>query len=448
MNSFFDKESHFEAAYGKYIQLYLRLSVNRLYTKFDGETRYAKDFIGEEIPTLFHEFVHHLQNISSILGLSYLNSIVSLWHNLRNIVDDPKNEELLDDINKALENIMFYMPNNNRNKNIYLPEIASIVAVSPSEISQKPVIVKFRENEFISDANFGIAEFLESSAYCLEQLFRQKANIKDVTNEMPAIPYKLGECIGKFYNKNYSLEDLIAIKIAALQHPAPHWAYIRLVKDFSEINLLGDKLRIVLDDLVVEFINSNISYREDTLNKIYEGFPKDDPTFGNLIIEIFELSKRHINKRLENPQMELDFLYRLTPEDYCNQLMDFIKYLGGCQVFRKMGFDSMGELIPNEVVRIGNVGSIYHNNRAWDVFQASIHYSFKFSVDKNIIKISLPFFSPECPLLESCAHSNVIKEKNKCATEPWSHPNPKGDGKDCAYQLAVFKTQLKNINIG
>ncbi|MFP9460374.1 hypothetical protein AB6D30_08730 [Pectobacterium brasiliense] len=440
-----ENETHFETTLGSYSQLFLKIKVGLLYDEKHNEQRSHYEFHGPEIAIFFHEFIHHIQNISSIIGLSHLDSTISFWHNVRNCIEDHSDENSLNYINLAFKNIKHYRINNDRNKKIHLPKIISIEEVHHNSVDLEPIIIKLKEDESDIEIKFGIAEFFESSAYSLEQFFRRQVNIANSSDETPAIPYKIGESIGKYYNPNLSEKTLIMLMLTALQHGSPHKAYITLAKQFSTLDLRDDDAHTILADHTASLIKSNSKWMEGVINQIKSEFPLKDPVFGDLVIELFESSKEMIERRISQPFAELVFLNNVKPDNLSQKLTEFINLFGGCLVYRDTGLNGSEENPENKSFAIGGDLSIFKNSRGWDVFQTSIHYSLlHIRENHGDIIVSSPVDNAKCPIFLTCSHGNKKSEMVKCTSRPWQHETAKGDGNDCAYQLAVFKACIAN----
>lgn len=436
---------HFETTLGSYAPHFLRITVERLYDGLERGQRSPNEFRGHEVAAFFHEFIHHLQSISTISGISSLNSTVSLWHNVRNAIDDADDYESLEHIRVAFSNISNYKLNNEKNNTTTKIEIISIDNAAQETIDLSPLKITCLVNNLSVDVEFGIAEFFESAAYSLEKLFRKKINLPDASQETPTVPYKIGELIGDHYSKNFSEVSLVMIMLTASQNASPHRAYAALIKQLAEYELKEEEIRKKLTDQTIKLIKTNENWINQIVTQVKSAFPIGDPAFGDLIIDLFESIKNHINQRLTSPMAELDFLQTLTQENLSIKLVEFINSFGGCIVLRNMGYDNTGEKEEDHTIIIGDKSSIFNNSRGMDVFQTSIHYTLNhLNLVDDKIKILPPSGQTKCPLFVNCLHEIKNSAANTCCSRPWSHPPASGDGADCAYQLAVLKANLKN----
>jgi hypothetical protein len=181
--------THFETTLGSYSPFLLRIVIKRLHDGLGKGERSPQEFRNSEIATFFHEFIHHIQNISTIAGMSHLNSMVSLWHNARNVVNNPRDLLSLELVRAASENINNYKINNPKNAQVNFPEIVSIEGDGQDIIDLAPLAIKCQVEGVETYLKFGIAEFFESSAYALESFFRKQIGLQDVSHETPSTPY-------------------------------------------------------------------------------------------------------------------------------------------------------------------------------------------------------------------------------------------------------------------
>lgn len=419
---------------GSYSPFFLRIKVLEL----------IDDYKSFEDVAFFHEYMHHLQCVSTIIGLSHLNSLVCLWHSIRNIVQDNDDLASKEQFYIAARNLKYHEVNNKLPRIKSDITISSIEDFSEQEPTQEPVKLKALLGGEELNINFGILEFFESLAYILECLFSRKIDVKDVGYFSPAtIPYKLGLSIGYFLNKNYSKSNLAMIMLTAIQHPCPHREFILLARNLAACDISDDILEEKLSDASNVLITQQTEWISSVKLEVYNGFPCDDPLFGNIIKSLFQISISNIDKRKVTPFDELRFIGAInSKEDYLLMRDDFIKSWGGCMSVTE---SSTGD------TRRGNIGtqdSIFSNTRAWEVFQTTIHYiKLYFDIHSESVSYSLQEnLKSKCPLFCYCSHGNKVNNPNICANNPWSHPTPNDDESDCPYQLAVYKTDLKNFS--
>lgn len=443
--------SDFETTFGSYSPYLLRLSVKRLFDDMKSGVRKPEVFLPKEQPTLFHEFTHHLQNISSIAGISHLDCLIAIWHNARNVMRTPGDKKSREQMKAAVANIENYRPQGRQYLFVDPLRIIEIDDFDVSSSERGPVKMKVMRGEVSFELNFGIDAFFESCSYLLERSFRIRAGLGDTSEITKSVPYKLGQFIGDFYAPSCSETRLLLLSLTAMQHAAPHKAFLDLIKKVASSKISDDDLRSRLAENVADLIKLNQNWLRNVESQIQEGFPLKDPLLGDVIKEIFVLARDSLNDRIKNPFPELDFLSKVREESAYEDLTSFIKASGGCMVFRDMGevCDDDGSYVKEKdsCIVIGDECSIFRRRDAWDVFQTSIHYSL--ACEGGIV-ISTQLNSTDsegsrcCPLFAYCGHVNRQRTDSKCQSAPWRHEHIRYAGSRCSYQKAVYIADLKN----
>lgn len=443
--------SDFETTFGSYSPYLLRLSVKRLFDDMKCGVRKPDFFPPKELPTLFHEFTHHLQNISSIAGISHLDCLIAIWHNARNVMRTPGDKKSREQMEKAVANIKNYRPQGRQYLFVDPLKITEIDDFEVASAERGPVKIKAMRGDASFELYFGIDAFFESCSYLLERSFRIAAGLEDASEITKSVPYKLGQFIGDFYAPSCSEMRLLLLSLTAMQHAAPHKAFLDLVKKVASSKISDDDLRSRLGKNVADLIKLNHTWLRNVELQIQEGFPVKDPLLGDVIKEIFVLARDSLNDRIRNPFPELDFLSRVRGEFAAEELTSFINASGGCMVFRDMGevCDDDGNYVKetDSCIVIGDERSIFRRRDAWNVFQTSIHYSL--ACEGGIVNSAqLNSKGSEgmrcCPLFAYCDHVNRQGTDSKCQSNPWRHEHIRYAESQCSYQKAVYIADLKN----
>ena len=94
---------------GSYDPYSLRILVNKTYSESNKNSPSIHSLNQRDCVTLFHEFIHQLQNTSSIIGFSQFNCIVSMWQNTRNIQFNIDDEVSNNHLQKTLQTLKKYV---------------------------------------------------------------------------------------------------------------------------------------------------------------------------------------------------------------------------------------------------------------------------------------------------------------------------------------------------
>lgn len=434
--------THFSTSLGSYNPFFFKLVVKRTWNSELNEQSKFNEFSESETATLFHEFVHHLQNIASIPGLSHFSSLISIWHNTRIVSYDQNDNESASNLNMAYDNIKNYLCKKTSNKTT-----KSIMSCQVNKINQPidnlaPIKISVMIEEQSLDIDFGIADFFESSAYELENFYRKQIGLENIDDLTPTIPYKIGRGICKMYIPELDEVTFIKILLTSSQHASPHKAFICLLQEINEIGITGN-LDKILELNLTKLIGINSEFIEKVKGSITSGFPMEDYIFGDVIKSIFEVIDGNIKKQFLSPFPELEFLLSVNKDNYKEKLEELIDSFGGCVIYRDSGIDTSIE--DNKIYFVESKNSAFKHERGWKVLQAAIDYSL-IHYTPSTKKVAKPHAKHMCPMHPFCDHTFNINKNEYCNVSPWLHPGPVDDGNDCPYQLAVYKTDLKNVS--
>ena len=441
-------------SYGKYIPYLMLISVKRTFDNFSKISE-INQFREEEIITFFHEYMHHVHNISTIVGMSRFNSIITLWHGIRNFNDGFRDSPQIRELEKAIsiQNQWFF--NNDSiaiTENFQIKEIAELNHESPCS----PIEIKCKSPK-TSDlilVKFGIPEFMESAAFLLEETFRSKIYFPKKNNNVNFVPYKIGMSIAKHINHEISEYQVLHHFLAAMQAPEPHYSYLNSLKQLAPLKISDEIAIDILKEFAKKQIKINQPWIENIESQINKGFCYEDPLFGDIIKHVFHVLKNNLHLRNENPFKEVELLENINIDNYQNSLNEVIRTFGGCVLIRDRDDTDEDEANKDNMFFLKGNDNIDIDLRAWLVFQAAIHFTLchinrNASQEISIVETSeISLKNPcQCPFFTCCLHENRknLHSSQICKNSPWNHPKAIENGDNCDYQVAVFKTQLENI---
>lgn len=433
---------YLNATLGSYNPSALAIKINKTQSTAMTTDAGIDSFNPRDCTTLFHEFCHKLQNTSSVIGYQFFNLITSIWHNGRSYNYDSKDEESKTSNTNAVTILNTYPLNKNKKiqkRNLLeIRKIHNIEVIEGQNYNSDPVAVSYIHNDSEFEFMFGIGEFYESCADVLERLFCEKINYSDDFSIADSIPYKTGESIVKFFNPQCSDYRLLILLLTSMQHSYPHQMFVMLSSLFNNPEIPDQIVREVCEEHARIFINSNkewITLSKETLDN---GFPYEDPFLGDVFKLINSSIEKNLSMRAENPFFELDFLDRITENNYKDELVHFIECFGGCIIYVD---DQSRELsIGYQKIVIGE-NSVFNQEKEFMTFQCSV-----FLAAKNINGYSVSNVEKEyaCPAFNYCENMNKTKNKNHCLTAPHNHPKVDATSNNCPFQLAAYKYDLKN----
>lgn len=440
-----DNIDYLNGTLGSYDPYSLRILINKTYSENRKTSSGIHSFNKRDCATLFHEFVHQLQNTASIIGFRQFDSIVSMWHNTRNIKFAPNDEvstRLRQETIEILKTYSSYKKDMPQKKGLLkISNIEKLDDIKKQIFTADPIKLHYSYNSSYFHFVFGIGEFYESCAHTLEEYFCTKIKFHNDVFEANSIPYKIGESIAKKIFPECSNLRLMILMLTALQHTSPHQMFIFLMCSYGSNQYDDEIIKKVCQEHVKELIALNNNWIAKTSDTVENGFPLDDPYLGDVIKSFNSSIKRNLNNRMFTPFLELDFLMELNELNYKDKLESFIETLGGSIIYTTdQSSHSSGEI---EKIVIGDHQSIYNNHKGWLTFITSILLT-----KKNPIIIDATTLNKEeiykCPAYLYCEHKNKQNNNLYCTKEPYKHPQALEGNDNCAHQLAVYKTDLKN----
>ncbi|EPL4522792.1 hypothetical protein QCK34_000071 [Enterobacter asburiae] len=449
---------------GSYNPVSMRVSVSKTNDEKrvgDNKLSQLNDF---DCTTLFHEYIHHLQNVSTITGLQHHDLQISMWHNARCYIFDKSHKKDDAPVSKklALDAMHKTFEYRNSNKNILnskdtlilkkienLSLLISAMSGTNGTVDFNPVKLSFIQGGNVVSVNFGIFEFQESAANYLEGVFCEKILQPPDRFLVDNVPYKIIHALKLHYAPNSDNEALLPIILTALQSTVPHKMFIYLLYSLiarekskctcKEICYCDKKLDVREECEVYarKLISLQDVWVEKVRNQIFDGFPKEDVNFGDILKKITNSIISKVEKRKSNPFIEIDFLKKINHLNFRDEFYHFISENGGCGYYLTDSFSGNDTFLEPNIV--GEKVVFNYNNIGWLTFEAAFHYTklHYFYDSNNNIELKTPTTIGKCPLECYCDHKNRLP--HNCTPQETSSLI---ENENCAYQLAIIKTQL------
>lgn len=429
---------------GSYHPSTLTIKINKTFSDMTTAGTGIESFNPRDCATLFHEFCHKLQNTSSIAGFQFFDLITSIWQNGRSFIYD-SSDEVSNNSNLSAASILNTYPLNKnptsqKRKLLTITKINNMEAITEQKYTREPVVISYIHNGSACELRFGIGEFYESCADALEKYFCAKINHHDIFSDADSVPYKTGESIAKFFNPQCSDYRLLILLLTSMQHGSPHQAFILLASIFHNPDTSDERIREICEIQARDFININRGWIAGTRDMIDRGFPREDPFLGDVFKSLSASIDKNITIRSEIPFLELDFLDRITEENYKEQLTCFIADFDGCVIY--VDDQSMEPSGNYQKIVIGD-NSIFNQSKEFMTFQCSIFLGLKNYNDCMVIKQQIDY---SCPVFSYCEDMKKTEHRHICLTAPHCHPKADIRGGNCPFQLATYKYDLNNLD--
>ncbi len=407
-----------------------------------------------EIGVFFHEWLHYLHNVSTILGLSAFGNQVVLWSEFRNTIDSnglsAGSSVLTTERLKVVQQRIAFMAASRFRQQDAIPglvyvqqlqieevravetpllgaEVALTVLVCQSEILQRS-----GAHERVS-VRIGVVEILESVAVMLEgELIRRLGG-----SEQPAsvIPYGLLVALGRSRAPSLTPLELALCGLASLQSSDPPGKLLEIL-DLAEGASFDGKDRLTA---LLIWTNATLKEQEEWVEKtlsLIEGvFPVDEPLARDIQATV-KAFRNNFAARRKNPFFELGIVHELATD--VQRMNDIIRSFGGCCILQERTGDS------NCVARdLMYDLALDPHDKLLEFGWRKMHASFRFvslhttptgfrSTNEIAVREAT-----KCPFYRVCLYPLRKAAPAVCACEPWTSALLPDGGMPCWYATAV-----------
>lgn len=418
----------------------------------------------DDFAVFFHEWLHYLHNISTLLGVSCLNCVVGTWHIFRETFKDgypcgstlnsTANNDLLNKFYIALssfrsrKNSDLWSDINKNEKDFSIKNIELLKDVAIGDEGIHFLRIGFYINNEnhrgkVYSLDVGTHEILESIAWQLEQMLlrRLKEKLKSSSDSKPPfIPYRIGEYVIKENSRfNLSEEDVIACLLYSIQSTDPAYMLYNLLLELKSHDFRS--LHDVLANRVKEILIKNDGFLKTSFNMHKEAFLVDDPIAKGLL-GIIDLFEKNIDRRKKSPFFEMELIDGVVGDygNYNNIINDY----GGCLVIQERDGDE--DVLGRDLMYSFDK---HQYNEHWQIFHAAFHY-LKLYLRRpsgEVFFVGHDKLNPsnyyKCPFYTMCSLKLREKEPHICRTKPWEAESWYKDSIEdmCWYGFAVRQTR-------
>lgn len=390
----------------------------------------------ENFVTLYHEYIHYIHEISTMIGITQFNfevinrSIFSEFVNIPNtsLASEISGEKadmfnLIRKTNGALLGhtaiqldgqiiiiikditlIPFkaYAPFYEKPLNIQIPQIVYEYANSQTGF--------YGENSVL----FGKFYLYEGIAHHLEQLVARRINIEPTPSAQVLPEYKLMAQIAKFILPNIDERSMLELASLSLSYFNSGEWFIHMLQEIASEDLYIPGYIMEMK----EKVSKELAERKDDLVYTLEGIKRIFKKREAISVATNHLCDQMINgfkQRILNPVFEIDITYS-------RGLVDLVKCIPFC--------DMMYELVDEDDYMKDFAGSHLQNQLAKDLQTFLCH------VDYHQVSIANPE-SHCCPLYTFCPHKLRNAKPHQCRTKPRLSFEDQGEFGWCNYSLGI-----------
>jgi hypothetical protein len=418
----------------------------------------------ENLPAFFHEYLHYIQETSTIAGHSVmLNNILmkAIFTSYRStdigsseslgVMSNPEHAEKF--ANAALTNsridgsgkLDFKMRSITK---IGLEEVEMHFPTAPiGKQSGKVKVPKIRYAGFdngrpaINEIFLGRFYLYESLAYELDQILeRRQKRLSRITDPHIGTEYTVCRMVAQYIFPLIRQEIAMAAALLALQHIDAGNAFLTILQNLATGEMNGTSQDDTISRIKHSVSNTLTMQRENFFAQqdLYTGLFAGRIGLEKAYTYIAEINKQLYDLRISNPCFELDWVLN---EEYDRilenaQMCDYLYIFknseienGDPEFFR----DFMATLLPEETCQ------------ALKVLIAFDHYFFAHlgmptsRVEQN------PKPSHQCPFFTCCDLQERAKHRDLCKTKPWRvYEILQPQRKHCWYSQGVMESKGKN----
>jgi len=389
----------------------------------------------ENLPAFLHEFIHYIQETSTIAGhASMINSIymkaaftnyntddiascVSLGVNSSAPYVMEFNHAFITnsilDGTSALSHKMY-----NIREITYENQEVNFPASGESGLLEIPKIHydSYENGKRIScTISLGRYYLYESIAYEMDQLFEKRwLNLSDIKDPLFRTEYTVGRMLATHISKKIKQEPALAAALLALNYIDCGKAYINILNRLSKV---GEDIKEqwLIIDAVKDEVRVSLRKQRDGFYEQQEGYMdifKNRPELTKAYAYITSINKKFYDMRIENPCFELEWMLDkkyatlFTNAEVCDFIYHFENSANKVSDPEFMR-DYLASILPSET------------SQALKVLIAFDHYFLAHKGVSTQRVESTPKGSHCCPFYTVCMTDQRREHTEICRTKPW-----------------------------
>jgi len=407
-----------------------------------------------EIGVFFHEWLHYLHNVSTVLGLSAFGNQVGLWSEFRNTIDSSGlsagSSVLSTERLEVVQQLVAFMAASRFRQQDAIPGLVDVQQLQIEEVQavetplvgaevaltvlvcQSKILQKSGAHERVT-VRIGVVEILESLAVILEGELIHK--LGGSVPPASVIPYELLVALGRSRAPSLTPRELALCGLASLQLSDPPGKLLEILDLAEGASSTGKNPRYALVPWTNETLKEHEKWVEKTLSQIEGVFPVDEP-FARAIQATVKTFRNDFAARRKDPFFELDIISELAKD--VQRMNDIIRSFGGCCIVQERTGD------PNGVARdlMSDFAQGPHDE-SLEFGLRKMHASFRFvslhttptgfrSTNEIAVREAT-----KCPFYRVCLYPLREVAPAVCASEPWTSASMQDDGMPCWYATAV-----------
>jgi len=395
---------------------------------------------------LFHEWMHFLQNTSTLHGVSAFVCIIELWNAFRQTTDfkgiglgtTPSFDKKIFQTETLFQ--IFYEARNSKKIDIPKETSPDLISVEGHQLSGEgrhlDLIVNISNGDGdYNKANISLSalEIIESTAYLLEKrlLFLRSGR---QSAQAIALPYHALTIFAKYYAPTLDESEIIMCGFASLQSSVPYEALLELMSLCEKTKKTCR--RKALSKVVSHQLEKEKSTYLGWLDRLSEMFSANK-SIAKALNKTVNTIRSNLLARIEHPFYELDIcdlLARGDERELQKNLITSMKKFGTCTVVQE--FSGTDDELERDITFEFSIGEPKINEERLEMICSMEYVARHIKNDGNFQKTELTRDKP-CPIYTSCPADNRKNHPMRCKTKPWLtvHDYPE---KFCSYAKGVL----------
>lgn len=414
----------------------------------------------ETFGIFFHEWIHYLHNVSTIVGISALQNLIKLWQIFRFSFEpggfSAGSDPLPSDAAVMVTELQKYLGGSRKRHFSTLDKLTSLNNVTVTDIVLEPQgtaistlrctihVLEQDGHDQVHTAHIGTNEILENVAWLLEKKLVNALGGASNLSLPTVTPYRIVEAAASLKVPEQDDDVIIACMLSALQDSDPPSVLLdrfEIVKDALEkqVSPIAELAKMTKLQLA-----NNETWMENCLCGIEASFPVDEP-MARAVRDLVATVRRNMQFRRDDPFFEFSIIEKLRANSATFD--DEIRRYGACAVIQeRSGYedDIQRDLMYCFTDRTEDETD---PQVGWRI----IHAAFRFLGLHTSVTGFMPTINIKaiaCPFYTICDLSLRKAEPEICRTSPWISVDwatwePKGDR--CWYGTAIYVTRPPSI---
>lgn len=408
----------------------------------------------ERLSFIFHEWLHYIDKVSTLHGLTAFSNAMHLWADLRqtsgpdgfSLGSESCAAERSVDIQQRLEYWkatrfpkITSFPNTGLHNLVLTKTDLVETPITGTELAASTVrcTVEVKGQGAATIVEIGTHEIIEGVAWMLED--RLLTSIGGISALPSPVPYLLVKNILLLWEPSLTSADINACLLRSLQDSDPPRILHDCMEAIPTVIEHGESVFEVMKKMSAEALQGNIAFEHQTIEALKRLVQFDEP-MGRFVLETIAQIRRNLDHRRANPFLEIGIVDAIKTDR--RAIEGAIRFFGRCSLLQKrsgsvhdIGRDYFFHLSPTSMEDL-------------DAGRLKLLAAFRYMQIhiQNTAFISTAYLAStggkcQCPLYTTCTLPHRKEHPIVCWESPWKAALVTDDSvQGCSYRAAVIAT--------